>query len=176
MAHSPVFAGILAMATRVDMRRLAHTTPGMIRAWFAGLDNPRATNDREGARMPTVIIELKHCGWTAIALLVIPLVCLSLGACGSSSSGTSSSSSTPTSAQATSTSTTAPNTTPTTTTPTRTTPTSTTVNDQLKPLYDCLVRGGIKLPPFDQLGKAKINTTTPHYQAVLKKCEQELHS
>lgn len=128
--------------------------------------------------MSRIDTEPKHRGSRTPALLVIALACLGLGACGSSSNGTSASptssgSSTPATTQAASSGATTPSTTP-TSTPTSTTPTIRT-GSQLKHFYDCLVRAGIKLPPLNELGKAKIDTTSPHYQAVLKKCERELH-
>lgn len=127
--------------------------------------------------MSRIDTEPKHRGSRTPALLVIALACLGLGACGSSSNGTSASptssgSSTPTTTQAASSGATTPSST--STTPTSTTPAITT-GSQLKRLYDCLVRAGIKLPPLNELGKAKIDTTSPHYQAILKKCEREVH-
>jgi hypothetical protein len=120
---------------------------------------------------------------TASALLAA-LVCLGVGACGSSSSGSSSSSaSTPAAAKTTAEATPTPTTTTTSTTPASTTPASTTpaktsptsegptikTHSQYLAALECMRHNGIKLPPFDQLRTYKI-TNTQQFDAVWKKC------
>jgi hypothetical protein len=127
-----------------------------------------------------------------IALLVVPLACLGLGACGSSG-GSSSSASTPASthttaeAPATTAATTPPAsttpTTPTATTPASTTPTTTstepsiTTARQFSEVYECLRHNGIALPPLKSvksIGSLKVNTKTPQYQAALATCRHKV--
>ncbi len=122
-----------------------------------------------------------------IALLVVPLACLGLGACGSSSGGSSSSSastpaSTPTTAEAPATTTaTTPATTPASTTPTSTTstteePTIRTAKE-FSEVYECLRHKGIPIPPLKSvksIGKLKVNTNTPQYKAALATCRQKV--
>lgn len=111
-------------------------------------------------------------GSRAIALLAVLLACLGLAACGSSSGGSSSSSSPGSSNSSSTTAASTP--TPTTTAGANTTATSAApairTASGLKRLYDCLVSKGIKLPPLKDLGKSKIDTTTPRYQAALRAC------
>jgi hypothetical protein len=129
-------------------------------------------------------IDTKNRGRTAIALLVVPLACLGLGACGSSSSGSSSSASTPATTHTTAavtpptppTPTTAP-TTPASTTPTTTAPQSTspsiTSRRQFTLIYECMRHKGTGLPPLKglkSLGEIKVNTNTPQYKAALEEC------
>jgi hypothetical protein len=129
-----------------------------------------------------------------LALLVVPLACLGLGACGSSSNKTSSNASTPASTHTAETtpssSSTATSTTPGATTPTATTPASTTPNttststeptitsrQQFAGIYECLRHNGIGLPPLNRvksLGTLKVNTNTPQYKSVLAKCRKEI--
>jgi hypothetical protein len=122
-----------------------------------------------------------------VALLVLPLVCLGLGACGSSSGGSSSSSSS--SAKPASTSAmaeTTPATTasaPASTTPTSTGTTSTSTEPtirtarQFQLVYECLRNSGINLPPLKSLksiGEVKVNTNTPQYKAALASCRKKV--
>jgi hypothetical protein len=128
----------------------------------------------------------KNRGQTVTALLVIPLACLGLGACGSSSGGSSSSASTPAS---TPTTTGATPSTSTGTTPASTATTSTstkqarpiTTGRQFALVYECLRRNGVKLPPLDavrkqklNLSELKINTQSPQFQAKSAKCSHEV--
>jgi hypothetical protein len=119
-----------------------------------------------------------------IALLVVPLACLGLGACGSSSGGSSSSASTPASTHTTAE---APaSTTPTATTPASTTPTSTTSTTEeptirtakeFSEVYECLRHNGIPIPPLKSvksIGKLKVDTHTPQYQAALATCRTKV--
>ncbi len=130
-------------------------------------------------------IRTQNRGSTAIALLVASLVCLGVGACGSSSSGSSSSASTPTAAHTTAavTPTTPASTTPASTTPTSSTPASTTTtsksptsegptiktHSQYLGVLECMRHNGIKLPPFNQLRTYKI-TNTQQFDTVWTKC------
>lgn len=118
-----------------------------------------------------------------IALLVVPLACLGLGACGSSSGGSSSSASTPASTPTTAaaTPTTMTSTAPTTTTPTSTTSTSKeptiTTAHQFSLVYECLRHNGINLPTLKSLksgGEVKVNTNSPQYKSTLAKCRHEV--
>ncbi len=141
--------------------------------------------------MPRIAIP-KHRRAT-IALLVVPLACLGLGACGSSSGGSSSSASTPASthttaeAPATTATTTPPaSTTPTATTPASTTPTSTTSTTEeptirtakeFSEVYECLRHNGIPIPPLKSvksIGKLKVDTNTPQYKAALATCRTKV--
>ncbi|MGH2855061.1 MAG: hypothetical protein ACRDLF_12825 [Solirubrobacteraceae bacterium] len=126
----------------------------------------------------------KNHGSAAVALVVVLLVCLGLGACGSSSGGSSSSASTPTAAKTTAEATpTTPSTSPASTTPASTTPTSTTstsksstsegptitTHTQYLAALECMRHNGIKLPPFNQLSKYKI-TNEKQFNTLWKKC------
>jgi hypothetical protein len=130
----------------------------------------------------------KNLGPTTIALVVASLACLGLAACGSSSGGGSSSSaSTPTAAKTTAEATpTTPTTTTsesTTTTPESTTPTTTTSTTPELSLArrtqiaasvsKCLRGNGANVAEPNAAGNLKIEksvSSTPQYQAALKKC------
>jgi hypothetical protein len=136
------------------------------------------------------LIRAKNRGPAAVALLAA-LVCLGVGACGSSSSGSSSSSSTAAHTTAEATPTTPASTTPASTTPTSTTPASTaptktepsktepniTTRRQFDLVYECMRHNGIGLPSLKDLkslSKLKVNTNTPQYKTVLTKCRHEV--
>jgi hypothetical protein len=119
-----------------------------------------------------------------IALLVVPLACLGLGACGGSSSKPSSSAAATTATH--STAETTPATTTASTTPTSTTPTTTAppsneptikTAHQFALVYECLRHSGIALPPLKSvksIGELKVNTSTPQYRSTLAKCRHEV--
>lgn len=113
-------------------------------------------------------------GWRrpTIASLAVLLACLGLAACGSSSGSSSSSSPGASSSSSTTAASTPPPTTSTASASTAATsaPPAIRTASGLKHLYDCLVSKGIKLPPLKDLGKARIDTTTPRYQAALRAC------
>jgi hypothetical protein len=123
----------------------------------------------------------KNLGPTTIALVVASLACLGLAACGSSSGGGSSSSaSTQTAAKTTAEAT---PTTPTTTTSESTTPTTTTSTAPELSLArrtqiaasvaKCLRGNGANVAEPNAAGNLKIEksvSSTPQYQAALKKC------
>lgn len=110
-----------------------------------------------------------------IALLVVPLACLGLGACGSSSKKPSASASTAAMPATTASTSTAPaSTTPSTTTSKE--PTITT-SRQFTAVYECMRHNGIGLPPLKSMksiGEIKINTNTPQYQSTLTKCRHQV--